>query len=244
MGTVLLRHFPALAPRAHGVEERLRPVADGRRRVMMGLRWRARRWFWDHLATFKYDHNEPTPVPVPVPTIPSGWCRSPPSTGTSPSSAPSCADRIPADERQTVQAGVRPHPGGAVPAAVRRSSEGSRPSPPTRTRALDGGLHAGPSAPLPGPDAPGRDRRLDLGALAVASPFACYLAAKGDGTVRMGPAAPGAVRVPPRPPSARCRPSRSTRAATSAPQRRSHRLRRRFRARRPIPTGVSPVASP
>jgi arachidonate 15-lipoxygenase len=184
------------------------------------LRWRARRWFWNRFALFKYDHNRPDTVPVPVPDRPLVLVSLASQYRHIPIQRVLVADRVPADERQTVKrlfsrlqavlyrivppqqrglpavdADARAALGAAYtpahrqrfPAPLRPAELAWRPARgpargpkgPDPDRGEPEGPQAGQSRQnVPDPDLEGPD----LGALAVASPFACYVTMGGDGT--------------------------------------------------------------
>ncbi len=161
-------------------------MAHGQARLIARLRWRARRWFWNRLGLFKYDRNRPDTVPVPVPEGPLALVPLASQYRRIPIQRVLVADRIPADERQTVkrafsrfqaamyrllppqQRGLPPvdaDPGVALDVAYTAAHRRRFP-PPVRPAALGEREGEGP----------------DLGALAVASPLACYVAAETHGT--------------------------------------------------------------
>jgi arachidonate 15-lipoxygenase len=178
------------------------------------LRWRARRWFWNRFALFKYDHNRPDTVPVPVSQRPVALVSLASQYRNIPIERVLVADRIPADERQTVkrvfsrvqaalyrvippqQRGLPPVDADArVALEVAYTSAHRRRFPaPRRPAEPASGMARDPEMPDPeerDPEGHRGDRRRepdldleepDLGALAVASPFACYVTAADDGT--------------------------------------------------------------
>jgi arachidonate 15-lipoxygenase len=173
------------------------------------LRWRARRWFWNRFGILKYDHNRPDTVPVPVPDRPLALVALASQYRHISMVRALVADRIPADERHPVkrlssriqavlyrivpaqQRGLPPvdaDPRVALDVAYtvahrRRFPAPVRPValPPDGGRDLERRELEGPGVQQGGQGAPELDGP-DLGALAVASPFACYVVAKGDGT--------------------------------------------------------------
>ncbi len=161
-------------------------MAHGQARLIARLRWRARRWFWNRFDIFKYNHNRPTTVPPPVADRPLALVPLASLYRRIPIQRVLVADRIPADERRTVkrvfsrlqaalyrlvppqQHGLPPvaaDPGVALDVAYTAAHRRRFP-PPVRPTALGEREGEGP----------------DLGALAVASPLACYVAAETDGT--------------------------------------------------------------
>ena len=181
-------------------------MADSGAGLITQLRWRARRWFWNRFVLFKYDHNRPDTVPVPVSDRPVALVSLASQYRAIPIERVLVADRIPADERQTVKrvfsrvqaalyrivppqqrelplvdADARAALGAAYSTAHRE-----RFPAPSRPAELASG---NPSTRDPEGPQTGRRRHAtpdidepDLGALAVASPFACYVTRAGDGT--------------------------------------------------------------
>jgi arachidonate 15-lipoxygenase len=177
------------------------------------LRWRARRWFWNRFVLFKYDHNRPDTVPVPVSDRPLALVPLASLYRRVPIRTVLVADRIPADERQTIkrvfsrlQAALyrivppqqrRLPPVDADARAALRTAytpaHRQRFPAPTRPAELAGSPARGPEVRVPEEDpedrhADGRGRTdpdlegPDLGELAVASPFGCYVTRADDGT--------------------------------------------------------------
>jgi len=156
-------------------------VAHGGRAVIGGARWHARQWFWNRFATFKYDHNHPTPVPPPVADAPVGLVPLASQYRHIPIERAMVADRIPADERQRAkQVFSRIQ---ALLYRVLSPQQRGLPSVDADPRvALATAYTAAHRRRFPPPTRPAAIDQLDLGALAVASPFACYVTANGDGT--------------------------------------------------------------
>ena len=149
---------------------------------MMGeARWRARRWFWNRFATFKYDHNHPTPVPPPVADGPVGLVPLASQYRHIPIERALVADRIPADERQRVKQ-VFSRIQAWLYRVVSPQQRGLPPVAADPRVALDAAYTAAHRRRFPPPTRPAAVDQLDLGELAVASPFACYVTANGDGT--------------------------------------------------------------
>jgi arachidonate 15-lipoxygenase len=145
------------------------------------LRWRLRRWFWNHLATFKFDHNRPTPVPVPAPDRPITLVPVDSLYRRIPLHRALAADRIPDDERQiTKQVFARIQ--AALYHLVSPQQRGLDPVDADPRVALERAYTAAHRRRFRPPDRPSAVDDLDLGMLAVASPFACYAAANDDGT--------------------------------------------------------------
>jgi arachidonate 15-lipoxygenase len=157
--------------------------------LIAGLRWRARRWFWNHFGIFKYDHNRPGTVPVPVAERRLDLVPLASMYHGIPIERALVADRIPDDERQTVKRDF-----SRLQAALYRVvSPQQRRLPPVDAdpgRALEVAYTAAHRRRFPPPVRPaalGHPQREedrdgpDLGALAVASPFACYVTAEADG---------------------------------------------------------------
>jgi hypothetical protein len=149
--------------------------------VIAGLRWRTRRWFWDHLATFKYDRTKPTPVPVPssdetVALVPLGS-----AYPKIPITRALVADRIPGDEQQRLKS-VFARVQVALYRIVPPQQRGLPPVDAEPQRALAAAYTPAHRRRYALPERPAALDEADLGMLAVASPFACYVAGNGDGT--------------------------------------------------------------
>jgi hypothetical protein len=181
-------------------------MAHGKPRLIPQLRWRVRRWFWNRFGILKYDHNRPTTVPVParerhLALVPLASQYRHISVERA-----LVADQIPVDERHPVkrlfsriqaalyrivpaqQRGLPPvdaDPRVALDDAYTATHRRRFPAP-TRPAALppDGGPDL-EERELEGPGVQRRGRGApelegpDLGVLALASPFACYVAAEG-----------------------------------------------------------------
>jgi hypothetical protein len=163
-------------------------MAHGRSGVIGRLRWRARRWFWNRYGIFKYDHNRPDTVPVPVLDRPLVMVPLASQYREVPIQRVLVADRIPADERQEVKR-VFSRIQAALYRIVPPQQRGLAPVDSDPAVALDVAYTPAHRRRFPAPlrpsplGAPGeRSEGPDLGELAVASPFACYAAATGDGT--------------------------------------------------------------
>jgi hypothetical protein len=150
------------------------------------LRWGARRWFWNRFGIFKYDHNRPDTVSVPVRDRPLGFVALGAQYREIPIQRILVADRIPDDERQPVKRVF-----SRIQAALYRIvPPQQRRLPPVDADpgvALDAAYTAAHRRRFPAPLRPSElgtkeGEGPDLGELAVASPFACYAAAVGDGT--------------------------------------------------------------
>ncbi len=149
--------------------------------MIAALRWRGWRWFWDHVATLKYDHNKPTAVPAPTPDGPIALVPLSSIYRKIPIARALVADRIPADERQRLK-GAFARVQVALYRVVPPQQRGLPPVDAEPQRALDAAYTAAHRRRFAAPTRPETLDQLDLGALAVASPFACYVAANGDGT--------------------------------------------------------------
>jgi hypothetical protein len=153
------------------------------------LRWRARRWFWNRFGIFKYDHNHPDTVPVPVRDRPLVLVALDSQYGRIPIQRVLVADRIPADEHQPVKR-VFSRIQAALYRIVPPQQRGLPPVDSDAGLALDIAYTKAHRRRFPAPIRPSelgaaareRNGGPDLGELAVASPFACYVAAAGDGT--------------------------------------------------------------
>jgi hypothetical protein len=183
-------------------------MAHGEPRMIAQLRWRARRWFWNRFGILKYDHNRPTAVPVPVQDLPLALVPLASQYRHITMVRAMVADRIPGDERHPVkrlssriqamlyrivpaqQRGLPPVDADArVALAVAYTEAHRRRFPgPVRPGALSQGGRDLEGWELEGPGVQRRGRRTpeldgpNLGVLAAASPFACYVAAEDDGT--------------------------------------------------------------
>jgi hypothetical protein len=147
--------------------------------------WGLRRRFWNALATFKFRHNRPATVPVPTverrPVIPVPFESEFPGI---PIAGIVVADHVPPDEAQPLK-----HRFSQFQAAMYRvlspMQPGLPPVPADPDRALDRAYTAGHRRCFPPPRRPPEyEDRIDLGQLAVASPYACYLEAAGEGRFR------------------------------------------------------------
>jgi hypothetical protein len=183
-------------------------MAHGGPGLIARLRWRWRRWFWNRFGILKYDHNRPLTVPVPVADRPLSLVPLDSQYRHIPMVRALVADRIPADERHPVKRlssrlqaalyrivpaeqrglpSVDGDPRVALDVAYTAAHRRRFPAP-TRPAALspDEGQDAerrdleDPGAQRRDQGAPGR-HGPDLGSLAVASPFACYVSAAADG---------------------------------------------------------------
>lgn len=152
------------------------PVSDGAR----SLRWRMRRAFWNKLAVLKYHGQKPAVIPPPSPA--STHIELVPFTSRHkgiPIQGIVVADTLPKDEvdkPKQIFTKVQHR-------VVRWYSPMQRRLPEVQTdsqRALDAAYTPDHRACFPAPvPTPG-----DLGVLAVASPYASYLTAVGDGIYR------------------------------------------------------------
>ncbi|WP_224244224.1 lipoxygenase family protein [Hyalangium gracile] len=148
----------------------------------MGLMWQLRRRFWDGLAVLKYRYNKPAEIPIPqgdgqqlkavsfesaFPGIP----------------IPNIlvADSVPKDEASRLkylfyQAQV------ALYSLFPPMQEGLPPVDPDPQRALDDAYTPAHRKCFPAPILPNDYRGdIDLGHLAIASPYACYLERAPEG---------------------------------------------------------------
>jgi arachidonate 15-lipoxygenase len=171
--SILQRHFPDLRPGLRGVANAFKPwntaPSPG-----PGLAWRLRRGLWDVLVRFKFGSAQPLEVPVPKdapPVVAVPFARKYPDTPIT----GIAADQAPIDELdrrvlcfirfEELLARIFPPAQPGLPLidadATVALADAYRPSyrklyrMPTRPREYDGDI--------------------DLGRLAVASPYACYL---------------------------------------------------------------------
>jgi arachidonate 15-lipoxygenase len=148
------------------------------------LRWWARRWFWNRFGIFKYDRNRPDTVPVPIRDRPLVLVSLASQYDQIPIPGVFVADRIPADERQEVKR-VFSRLQAALYRIVSPQQRGLPPVDSDAAVALEVAYTAAHRRRFPAPTRPvalSAAETPDLGALAVASPFACYAAAVGDST--------------------------------------------------------------
>jgi hypothetical protein len=152
------------------------------------LRWRARRWFWNRFALLKYDHNRPDTVSVPVPDRPLALVPLASRYRDIRVERVLVADRIPADERHPVKK-VSSRVQAALYRIVPPQQRGLPPVSADARAALDAAYTPAHRRRFPAPGRPAglaageaRNPEPDLGALAVASPFACYVTTAGEGT--------------------------------------------------------------
>ena len=174
MRSVLLRHYPQLAGPLEGVVNAFQPWRAGREQVTV-MAWRLRRVFWNWFLPFKFRHAKPRSCPCPASTAPSCPSRS------RRSSRPS---RSPASWSPTTSPRTSARPWPCSSASCRRCSTGrSRPMQAglaqidADPRAALGAAYTGrPPSPVPRPQRPREyEDEVDIGRLAVASPYACYL---------------------------------------------------------------------
>lgn len=140
--------------------------------------WRFRRGVWNWLTVFKYTKQEPTPIAEP--TAPDAGFRMAPMDSVYPGipiTTLSVAGEVPADEAEPLKKGFTRFQG-----ALNRWFPLARPGlpeiPADPTAALDQAFTPRHRRCYPAP----RRTTADLGELAVASPYASYLARNDDGT--------------------------------------------------------------
>jgi hypothetical protein len=147
--------------------------------------WQLRRGFWNRLATFKFHHNKPAVVPIPTvdprPVLPVPLAAKFPDI---PVTGVVVADHVPPDERdpikywfsrfQTAMYSVVPPMQPGLPSIPLDPAVALKGAYTRRHRRC----YPAPRRPLEYSDG------ADLGELATASPYACYLHAAGDGHFR------------------------------------------------------------
>ncbi|MEW6472025.1 MAG: hypothetical protein AB1679_07130 [Actinomycetota bacterium] len=180
-------------------------VGSAERNPMAGAVWALRRGFWNGLTTVKFRGNRPAVVSAPPdrerPVVPIPFRAVYPDI---PINGLVVADHVPADEVtpmkrvftavQTALYKVFPPMQGGLPAISPDANEAlSSAYPPAHRR--DFRLPRRPAEYAEGPD---------LGRLAVASPYACYLQRTGEGQLRWDLAALDGFECQPglRPPAA------------------------------------------
>jgi hypothetical protein len=149
----------------------------------MSIRWSARRRFWNRLVLMKYRANEPARIPVPV--------------DDDPIAAVSLAQRLPAIPISNIRVAAGIPKDEAAPDKVAfywfqtsmyrwfpAMQEGLPPVDDDTERALAEAYTPAHRRLFPAPVLPPELEEPDIGALAVASPFACYLEQAGDGRFR------------------------------------------------------------
>jgi Animal haem peroxidase len=179
MSTVLLRHYPELGPALDGISNAFFPwnvsLADTPKQsapTKRSLGWRWRRSFWNHVATFKYHHQDPTVIPLPtdkgaqVDLIPLMKAFSDlPIAGTM------VGEKVPRDEAQPAKRlfsrlqGHLDHWYSPMKSGIPQVDERA-------IDALDEAYTKSHRACFP---APVRPVDIDLGTLAAASPYSGYL---------------------------------------------------------------------
>jgi len=148
-----------------------------RRATWMGC-WRLRRGFWNWLTVFKYSHQEPTPIAEP--TAPDAGFRMAPMDSVYPEipiAALSVAGEVPVDEAEPLKKRFT-RVQGTVNRWIPLAQSGLPEISPDPQSALDQAFTPRHRSCYPAP----RRTTADLGELAVASPYASYLARNDDGT--------------------------------------------------------------
>jgi hypothetical protein len=161
-------------------------VAHGQPGLIARLRWRARRWFWNRLGLLKYDHNHPGTVPEPAVDRHLALVPLVSKYRGIPIERALVADGIPTDEHETVK-WVFSRVQVALYHVISPQQRGLPPLDADPEEALAGAYASAHRRRFPAPVRPAalgprHGAEPDLGALAVASPFACYLRAEDDGT--------------------------------------------------------------
>lgn len=150
----------------------------------MGWLWAVRRRFWDGLVLVKHRGNKPAAIPAaptPGPRLePVSLARSVPGVATPHIVA---ADHVPADETSpTKEWFVRFQV--AMYTLFPAMQDGLPAVDPDPATALAEAYTPAHRRRFPAPVLPPEYERVDLGTLAVASPYACYVEAGGNGGFR------------------------------------------------------------
>jgi hypothetical protein len=184
---VLLRHYPELGPALRGVTNAFQPwnvAGQPRAAVAHPVRsreWTRRRGFWNGLATFKYRHQKPSRIPVPtgaarpVQLVPFA-SRYP----EIPIDGVLVGDHVPDDEAEKVKTAFS-RLQGLLDHWYPPMEDGLPPVQERAEAALDEAYNQAHRSCFAAPD---RSDDRGLGRLAVASPYASYLEAKGAGSFR------------------------------------------------------------
>ncbi len=179
MSQVLLRHYPELRPALEGISNAFFPwtvssVDTPKQSAPMkrSIGWRLRRSFWNHFATFKYHHQDPTVIPLPtdsgrnVDLIPLREALS-----DLPIEGIVVGDKVPRDEAQPSKR-VFSRLQGHLDHWYSPMRDGV---PPVDDRAVDALNEAYTKSHRSCFPAPVRPNDVDLATLAVASPYSGYL---------------------------------------------------------------------
>ena len=144
--------------------------------------WSARRWFWNQLAILKFRGNRPATIPVPSDE---GRKLEAVSLGSRFSSIPIAnirvADHVPSDEASPLKRGF--YAGQVALYSLFSPMEPGLPSiDADPNKALDKAYTPGHRSCFPAPVLPPEYQGpVDLGSLAVASPYACYVERAPEG---------------------------------------------------------------
>jgi arachidonate 15-lipoxygenase len=156
--------------------------------------WSMRKFFWNRLAVLKFRANKPVTIPLPQDDDrklePLGLARQFPSI---PVPNIRVADHVPADEASTINSTfydlqVKLYRG------LSPMEAGLPPIDPDPIKALDEAYTSAHRSCFPAPVLPPEYQgEVDLGYLAVASPYACYVERGPRRRLSVGPAQPGAL---------------------------------------------------
>jgi Animal haem peroxidase len=179
MSKVLLRHYPELSPALAGINNAFFPwtvsAVDTPKQSAPTKRsfgWRWRRSFWNHFATFKYHHQEPTVIPIPTDRGPDvGLVPLRQMFHSLPIDGVVVGDKVPHDEAQPAKR-LFSRLQGHLDDWYSPMKDGV---PPVEERAIDALNEAYTSAHRSCFAAPVRPGDVDLATLAVASPYWGYL---------------------------------------------------------------------
>ncbi len=182
LGSVLSRHFPELADRLGDVENAFRPWDSPDNRRPASCRQRIR----NALTRSKFQFVEPLPIPPPSDDEEVGAIPFSQRYPTIPIAGLEVADRYPKDEYdglvfRIIRAEER---FGALTAALRPPRRAPRPIDADPRRALDAAYPASYRRLYRTPSRPHEYDPVDLGRLAVASPYAYLLDVDPNGRVQ------------------------------------------------------------
>jgi hypothetical protein len=173
--------------RAAGPDERRRPAplddGDGRRGSLR-WRWAARRWFWNTLAVAKFKANTPAVIPVPRPDPRQVEAVSMESRHPDiPVAGVLVGDHIPRDEFLPVKYFLACTVQSVITRHLSRMDPGLPAVDAEPRAALDGAYTRAHRRQFPAPGLPEAYARgvVDLGELAVASPYAFCLTPDPEG---------------------------------------------------------------
>jgi len=136
--------------------------------------WQLRRKFWNNLATRKFAGNRPALIPVPVDDGRIETANLASQFHDIPIPNIRVADRVPADEAQPLKFYFYKFQVGMY-SVLPAMQSGLPPIDANPMKALDQAYTDAHRKLFPPPELPEEYRHVDLGKIAVASPYACYL---------------------------------------------------------------------